>query len=399
MKKQTRLILIAMCLLTALCLVAFASCKDKTQYVTITVNVGLDGYDAQTFTVEQDAEFYDQLASYLPSDTNGLTFVGWVDGDGAAVTADTTFGADATVTATWTATYVTEYYLETDDGFVKNDDLTTTDTARLGSTVTAREKEIEGYSLDVTNANNAQTATLTADTVLKLYYNRIMFTVKFDKNYDGATGEMAPVACQYGGSVVIPQVEYSCEYPFGGWNTQANGLGDSYTEGASIQNLKGNVILYAQWTIHYTEEIYVEKYDGSDYVYVLEKTVTQEGRLGNSVSVQAVYDEEHYFLDYDHKDGKPDTANLSDGAVLKAYYSIERFTVAYEEQFDDNGVITDTVRYGQTYTVRAPQDDTIIAYRSSVEGDEHEYAFGETITVSQNISMRPVRAEAPADDE
>ena len=87
-------------------------------------------------------------------------------------------------------------------------------------------------------------------TIEKLTYN-----VVYDAN--GGTGAPSSQKKDYGSSLTLSTTKPSKPgYTFNGWNTEANGSGDSYASGGTYSKNE-NVILYAQWklityTISYT---------------------------------------------------------------------------------------------------------------------------------------------------
>lgn len=396
MKKQTKLFLIILCVVMAASVVAFAACKDNNPpeppQITVTVNANIGSSENQTFKVDSGAEFFSKLASYIPQDTNGLTFAGWYDANGAQVNEQTRWESDGTVTARWTAAYKIEYYLETDKGFTKSDELTASKTDVVGVTVTADEIELDGYFFDAYNSNNVVSATLGSGTVLKLYYKAITFTVTFNKNDPDATGEMEPQVFYAGVATRLSANGFtsSNNYEFGGWNTSADGTGDFYPNQFPAK-LTRDITLYAQWRISYTEEIWVEKLVDGEYKYVrqddLTKTVTNRF-LGNSVKVETVYNEDHYVLDYQRSEGEIGSASVNNGAVLRAYYSLQRFTITYS----DSGK-QEQVRYGEQYTIRTSETDNVTAYCDKIDGSGKIYAFGDVITLEQNLVLYPVFSE------
>lgn len=407
MKKQVKIILILLCLLTVLSVAALAACKPdepQSNEITITVNVNLDGFAEQTFTVDKNAEFYSRLNNYLPQEHDGLTFAGWVDSTGAGIDAATRWEKSGKVTAQWSAAYVVEYYLETDDGFVKSDGLTANKVGLVGANVVAEQITIEGYVYDANNSNNVATAKLSSNTVLKLYYKRATFTITFHKNNDAAYGEMGVQTCYYGVPVNIMSCGFTWRHEdrsdFGGWNTEADGSGDYWYSDGAQETLTTNLDLYAQWLTSYTEQIYVERLVDGEYVYqpLYDTPKTVVGYLNNSVSMTNVFDEEHYFLDYDHADNKSGTASLQENDELVAYYSIERLFVTYA---DSNKA--DEVRYNGRYVVRTPEDDpnsadVVIKYGTSLEGDGSAYGFGDVIeAVSSNLTLYPIYADVCLD--
>lgn len=79
------------------------------------------------------------------------------------------------------------------------------------------------------------------------------YTVTFHANGDGATGTMSPQTHTYDAPLALSENAFiRAEYRFSGWNTRADGGGNSYAAGQITQNLLStqgaNLDLYAQWT-------------------------------------------------------------------------------------------------------------------------------------------------------
>lgn len=77
------------------------------------------------------------------------------------------------------------------------------------------------------------------------------YDVKFDGN--GAdSGSMNDLSCVYGREYDLPENKFrKGNYEFAGWNTKADGSGESYTNLGHVQNLTStekSVTLYAQWS-------------------------------------------------------------------------------------------------------------------------------------------------------
>lgn len=420
MKRNLRYcLLLTLCLLAVFSVAMLCSCDDDPEtpaQITVTVNVNLEGVSNQTFTADKDedgeASFYGKLASYLPQETGGLVFAGWRDSNGSAVTESTRWSSDGAVIAQWNANYAVEYYLQTDEGYVKSNQHSVYNTALLGSAVSAERLTIEGYVFDESNELNVTSATLKANTTLKLYYKRAMVTVTFVANNPNAQGTMDKQTVPFNASTKLNDVAFvwnnDDRSDFGGWNTEANGMGDYYSDGCSVI-LTEDLTLYGQWKVAYTEEIWVEKFDGSNYVYVLEKTVTQQGFLGNAVSLQSVLTDEDYerlghnrfFRDEEQntEEAELSTESLKENDKLAVFYSIERFAVIYA---DDNARVE--VRYGQEYAIRDVEEDVnshvvVVSYSTDVDGDGREYYFGREITIDGNLTLYPVYARVFNDAE
>lgn len=218
------------------------------------------------------------------------------------------------------------------------------------------------------------------------------FAITFNKNNPAATGEMAVMTAPCNATSKLTANAFQSSYEFGGWNTRADGLGEFYPDEHYLY-VTGDLTLYAQWKVNYSEEIWVEKFDGSEYIYVKEKYGTRDGYLGNNVSIQMQYDQPHYVLNETHPDAETDAPSLKDGAVLKAYYALERVTIKYMPDGESKAV-----RYGEQYTITTPDQDEnakqqIVWYSASSDGSGTKYAFGQTITAEQNLTLYAVTAE------
>lgn len=94
------------------------------------------------------------------------------------------------------------------------------------------------------------------------------YTVVFNSN--GGTGSMNKQYYIYDN---VPQklsknIFERTGYVFNGWNTKADGTGTSYKDEVILQNLTGNITLYAQWkaassSVNYNVENYKQNIDGT----------------------------------------------------------------------------------------------------------------------------------------
>lgn len=97
---------------------------------------------------------------------------------------------------------------------------------------------------------------------LRLYaqWAPLAYTAGFDANYpvtastrEAAGGSMADIACEFSAEQTLPPNAFALPgYGFMGWNTEADGSGTSYGEGARVIDLAeedgARVVLFAQWT-------------------------------------------------------------------------------------------------------------------------------------------------------
>ena len=119
------------------------------------------------------------------------------------------------------------------------------------------------YTLNYLNNTSAGTATVRAtgkgrfssSTSVSKNYTLVWatYSVRFNKNNDNATGTMSDQSFYYTEEKALTANGFTrTGYTFTGWNTAANGSGDSFTDGQSVSNLTTTndalVDLYAQWT-------------------------------------------------------------------------------------------------------------------------------------------------------
>jgi len=87
--------------------------------------------------------------------------------------------------------------------------------------------------------------TTTAGATVTLY---AVWGYNITYNTNGGSGSMAATSCIYGYSCTLRANSFThAVYTFANWNTQADGSGTRYANGASVSNM-GNTNLYAQWS-------------------------------------------------------------------------------------------------------------------------------------------------------
>ena len=123
---------------------------------------------------------------------------------------------------------------------------------------TLTEPTLQGYTFDGWYADKAYKKKANIN-VKKEYRKDITFYAKFTENtytlqYDpnGGTGTMNSVKCTYSKTYELQKNQFTNgKHKFIGWNTDKNGGGSAFTDGANISRLcankNGKIILYAQW--------------------------------------------------------------------------------------------------------------------------------------------------------
>lgn len=241
---------------------------DPDQFYVVSFNTMGAYYDTTGVPVPGSLTMPRADSITLPTprwDDESRTFAGWnresdfsgasFDG-GGTYSRDQLFGANTsayiTLYAEWddntTYTGTVNIYHQTTDlsGYALIASGTHTFTEPAGSTETLTPEDYDGFVTpppqDVTVAQGAS---------VDFYYDRVTYTVTFDKNAAGATGSMADLTMLGGVARRLTANAFAyADHSFLGWNTEADGTGTSYTDRAQVKNLAGSggtVTLYAQW--------------------------------------------------------------------------------------------------------------------------------------------------------
>ncbi len=206
---------------------------------------------------------------------------------------------------------------------------------------------------------------------ITLYAQWMMTTyhIAFDGN--GATsGSMESISdCKYDMSYELTESVFSkTGYIFAGWNTEADGSGDAYTDGASVQNLtnedEATVTLYAQWT----PVTYSVIFDGNGATSGITAAMSGCEYDSSYMLTAAGYKKTGYTFNgwNTKKDGtgkayanKATVKNLtvSDGAAIRLYaqWRANTYTVKYDGNKATGGSMSaqTLLLYGKNYVLSA----------------------------------------------
>ena len=172
--------------------------------------------------------------------------------------ASITVNANVTVMATWKDKYCTVTFLKNNDAATGTMD---DQSIKAGPQDPKPQLNKNQYKLtdytflewttkaDGTGShyNDRQSVELYGDLTLYAQWGKEILTVTFDKNNDAATGEMDPQLFARGVGTQLNKNAFTLDgYTFAGWNTQADGLGETYVD-EKIFSLTEDLTLYAMW--------------------------------------------------------------------------------------------------------------------------------------------------------
>lgn len=309
----------------------------------------------------------------------------------------------------------------------KNDGSSTTSTVNVdaGGSITVGNGiswTRTGYTLTNWRLNNASTGTVYSDGAA---YNSVganatfyaqwtvnIFSVRFNKNADDATGTMSNQAFTYGVAQNLTTNAFSrTGYTFAGWATSENGS-IAYTDEENVSNLSSTngavVDLYAKWTANEIELVLSAnggENDGSATV-VYNATGLKAGTL-----VHATYEGHNlvgYYAEAGHttkvlnSDGSFAATNVTgyitdgkwtrttDPTELYAFWAAEIRTVTFDKQGHGGDNLVQEVEYN-TPVVKPTPDPSDIDYKFEGWYDEaacragHEWNFSSNITENTTI--------------
>ena len=286
----------------------------KKYTVTLRLNGGT--LSVESIQTKAGVNLYELLQSYLP-EKSGYVFGAWFDANGNELSKSMTMPEnDVTLSAKYKVGYTVQIFRQNIDrtDYVKDEtDLQYYDYA--GTQVKANET-LRGFK--ETNTENTvaslQLTETASENVLKLYFNRETFTVRFDGNYpDGSVGDKRDVSVVYGEEIKVP-CDYATEgYCLTGWATTKSGAAeyktgnvdlalygnDGATDTSDVFAPDRNMTLYAVWSKGYTD-----MFGGDDYIYLFGEEEQEIYLCRDSVFFKGNYKAENASFTFKNGDGE-----------------------------------------------------------------------------------------------
>ena len=190
-------------------------------------------------------------------------------------------------------------------------------------------------------------------------WERNTYTIKFDAN--GGTGNVTDLRMYYDELNALPSNSFRKEgAKFIGWNTRADGRGDSFEEGERILNLTATnddiITLYAQWENmeEYNATFKVEHYkEGLDGQYKLEETDNYEGIAGE----EATPDRKTY-QGFTSPEGQTVTIETDGSTVVQYYYTRNSYNLTINKGIGIASVTGEgTYKFDQSVTISATTNE------------------------------------------
>ena len=337
----------------------------------------------------------------------GYTFASWntqADG-GGAVFADEVLVSDLTESIILYAQWTADIYTVTFDGNGSTSGstasvsvtydagpvaLTTNGFTRTGYTFTGWNTQDDGEGTNY--ADGALVSNLLSDLTLYAQWTANTYTVTFDGN-GSTSGATSATNVTYGADPVALNLNNfeKIGYSFAGWNTQADGEGAVFVDGALVSDLTEPIILYAQWTAN----TYTVTFDGNGSISGSIPSVSVTYGAGEVTLPANGFTKTGYtFTGWNtqangggvsYTDGSS-VSNLLSDLTLYAQWTANTYTVS----FDGNGSTSGTtasmqVTYGEaakalTANGFVRDDYSFAGWNTAADGSGTSYADGAEIS-------------------
>ena len=313
--------------------------------ITYTFKANGGNWNGSTEDVVVKGKFGAALPAVSEPQKTGYTFAAWNN------EVPSTFGAENKIfTAQWLNGTSTVYKVEHWCQNINDDDYTKSQTQTLTGTTNAQTQAVAMELAGFTVKNFNQT-TIAADgsSVVKIYYDRIVFTYILDPNggnWNGSTQNKI-ISGKYETPFVVPSEPTRTGYEFSLW--------DSYIPpvfGSADASFVSQTI-YACWTPRtdtlYTVEHWQQNIPDDEYTLVTADTEVKTGTTGAQTQAAA-----KTYTGFTARDFTQTTIAADGSSVVKIYYDRNTYTVTFNTN-DETAVDSQTVKY-EARATRPAQD-------------------------------------------
>ncbi len=229
---------------------------DNTCFIRFDAN---GGYTSSENLTVLDTDILVTLPGEDTTSRPGYDLLGWntkADGTGTAYGFGETTAAEVfqpgrmfTLYAQWIEEGTSTKY--TVEHYQQNTDLNTYTLAGKTTSRVVDGDELTAKTYPGFQSTNRQTTATQADgsILVRYYYDRTTYTLRFDAN--GGSGSMSNATMLVNIAAALPTNRFTkTDALFIGWNTKADGSGDSYVDGQTVNFDAGEgeeITLYAQW--------------------------------------------------------------------------------------------------------------------------------------------------------
>ena len=354
-----------------------------------------------TVKPESKSVTYTEVYGELPTPTRqGYDFLGWFTAqtDGAQVREDdrVTITAGQTLYAHWTegaVNYTVKHYQQNieDNKYTEVEADRQTLSGITGQT-TAAAAAAKTYTGFTAQAVTQQTIKADGSTVVKIYYDRLTYTVTWmngENTLKTDTGVKYGAKAAYTGTEPTKtEVGHTCT--FTGWNTAADGSGAAWTDSVTVTD---NVTWYARFSS--TAKTYTIDYRNMNG---LSNPNPEQYTYGETVTLQSPpsrtgYTFDGWYADYNCVSDPVTEISATDtgNKTLYARWLVNQYTVTFDANADgvtvtpDSKTVTYEYQYGTLPTLTRPGYTFDGWYTSQTGGEKVTASTKVQITADQTL--------------
>ena len=375
-------------------LTLYAKWNANSATVTFNANSGSGTMTDQSIPVSTATNLSTNLFA-----RDNYTFAGWntqSDGNGTAYTnaESVTLTSGLTLYAQWTANQYTvtyNYNSATGGNGTVSSSFTTGGSAITLPTPTRTGYTFGGWYSDLAlttsiGAAGASYSPTGATLALAAYakWTAINYTITYDSN-SATSGTVPTDATNYniGQNITVKANSGSLTrtgYTFAGWNTAANGSGDTYLSGTQYEVGSANVTLYAKWNANtYTVTYNKNGANGSPQRSSNNVTTDSYTTGGNDIVLPSVGTMSKTGYDFAGWATTPTGATLSGGfntstnVTLYAIWDLKNIAISFSKGIASAATINNfpadtTAQYGSTLTLNSTLTSTVV-----INGSAHAF--------------------------
>ncbi|MFZ2187946.1 MAG: InlB B-repeat-containing protein [Candidatus Moraniibacteriota bacterium] len=313
----------------------------------------------------------------------GYTFTGW-DIAFTNVTSDLTVTAQFTIN-TYTVTFDKTSGTTDASPLTKTADYNTSVTS-LPTAPTKTGYTFAGWNTATNGSGTAFTtsSSVTGNITVYAQWTINNYTVTFDKTSGTTDASPLTKTADYNTSVTsLPTAPTKTGYTFAGWNTAADGSGNTFTTSSSVT---GDITVYAQWTANTHTLTYTAGVNGT-----ITGSASQSINLGTSgTAVSATASANYHFVNWsDGSTANPRTdTNITNDIAVTANFAPNTFTLKYkcEENGKLDGDTTQTIKYKEDGSKVEAKPNTGYKFKKWSDGSDDESRKDEDVDEDLTIT-------------
>ena len=253
----------------------------------------------------------------------------------------------------------------------------------------------DGSGTTYTNGQSIKNLTNKDDETITLYAQWLVnsYTIKYNSN--GGNGSMSNTMATYDKNVTLRDNKFTKSgFYFAGWNTAADGSGNSYSNGETVKNLSaennGYVTLYAQWS----SNGYTIIYNSNGGEGTMPKTIAEYGEtitLSDNEFTRVGYKFKNWNTkadgtgtSYSNLQSVTNLVSTNNGSItLYAIWEANSYMISFHANGGEGNMSNLTASYGKSVTLPkntyTRENYVFASWNTNADGTGTSYTNGQTV--------------------